>query len=66
MYLYGHKFKTIAIKGNPVDQSSSKSFSDLIHNIKYEKQFRKWLEVRNDQQTATEAWSNSIINFYSC
>ena len=30
MYLYGHKIKVIAIKGNPVDQSSSKSFSELI------------------------------------
>ena len=30
MDLYGHNFKTIAIKGNPVDQSSSNSFSELI------------------------------------
>ena len=30
MYLYGRKFKIIAIKGNPVDQSSCKSFNELI------------------------------------
>ena len=31
MYLYVHKFKTIAIKEIPVDQSSSISFNELIH-----------------------------------
>ena len=31
MFFYGHKIKIIAIKGNPVDQSSCKSFSELIH-----------------------------------
>ena len=31
MYIYAHKFKTIDIKGNPVDQSSCKRFSELIH-----------------------------------
>ena len=31
MYIYGHKNETIAIKGNPVDQSSCNSFSELIH-----------------------------------
>ena len=30
MYLYGHKFKIVAIKGSPVDQSSGNSFSELI------------------------------------
>ena len=30
MYLYGHTFKIIAIKGNSVDQSSGNSFSELI------------------------------------
>ena len=30
MYLKGHKFKVIAMKGNPVDQSSCNSFSELI------------------------------------
>ena len=30
MFLYGHKFKVIAIKGSPVDKSSSKSFSEMI------------------------------------
>ena len=30
MYLYGHKFKIIAVKGNPVDQWSCKSFSEMI------------------------------------
>ena len=30
MYLYGHKFKIIAIKGNPVDQSPCSSVSELI------------------------------------
>ena len=30
MYLYGHTFKVIVIKGNLVDQSSCKSFSELI------------------------------------
>ena len=29
MYIYGHTFKIIAIKGNLVDQSSCKSFSEL-------------------------------------
>ena len=31
MYLYEHKFKTITIKGIPVDQSSCKSIKELIH-----------------------------------
>ena len=31
MYLYGHKFKTIAIKEIPVDQSSCNSFNELNH-----------------------------------
>ena len=30
MYLYGHTFKIIAMKRNLVDQSSWKSFSELI------------------------------------
>ena len=30
MYLYANKVKASAIKGNPVDQSSCKSFSELI------------------------------------
>ena len=30
MYLYGHKFKIIAEKENPVDQSSCNSISELI------------------------------------
>ena len=30
MYLYGHNFEIIAIKGNSVDQSSCNSFSELI------------------------------------
>ena len=30
MYLYGHKFKTIAMKRNAVNQSSSKIFNQLI------------------------------------
>ena len=30
MYLYGHILKIIAIKGNPVDQISYNSFSELI------------------------------------
>ena len=31
MYLYGYKFKTIAIIGIPVDQSSRNTFNELIH-----------------------------------
>ena len=31
MYFYGHKFKTITMKGNPVDQTSCNSFGELIH-----------------------------------
>ena len=31
MYLCGHKFNIIAIKGNPVDQLSCNGFSELIH-----------------------------------
>ena len=27
-----------------------------------EKWFRKWLEARNDQHTATKAWSEYIVN----
>ena len=30
MYLNGHKFEIIAIKGNPVVESSCNSFSELI------------------------------------
>ena len=30
MYLYGHNFKIIARKGNPVDQSSCNNFNELI------------------------------------
>ena len=30
MFSKGHKFEIIAIKGNPVDQSSCDSFSQLI------------------------------------
>ena len=29
MYLYGYKFKTIAIKEIPVDQSSCNNFNEL-------------------------------------
>ena len=30
MYLYGHKFEIIVKKGNPVDESSWNSSSELI------------------------------------
>ena len=30
MYLHGHKFEIIAIKGNPVDQSLCNSFNELV------------------------------------
>ena len=30
MYLYGHKFKIIALKENAEDQSSCNNFSELI------------------------------------
>ena len=30
MYLYGHKFKIFAIKGNPLDQASWNSFSERM------------------------------------
>ena len=52
MYLYGHSFKIIAIKGNLVHQSSCKNLAKRLTGIKYIKQFRNWLEARNDQQTA--------------
>ena len=42
-----------------VDQSSCNSFSELIHE--YVKRSRKWLEAKNDQHTARNAWSD-IIN----
>ena len=34
MYLCEHKFKITAIKGNPVDQSSCNSFSELSDEYK--------------------------------
>ena len=33
-------------------------------SIKYEKQIHKWLEARNDQQSARKAWSNYVVNCY--
>ena len=33
-------------------------------SIKYEKQIHKWLEARNDQQTARKAWSGYVVNYY--
>ena len=33
-------------------------------NIKYEKQIHKWLEARNDQQSARKAWSDYVDNCY--
>ena len=33
-------------------------------NIKYEKQIHKWLEARNDQQTARKARSDYVVNCY--
>ena len=32
--------------------------------IKYEKQIDKWLEARNDQQTARKTWSDDVVNCY--
>ena len=32
MYLYGHKFEIIGIKGTPVDQSSCSGFRELIED----------------------------------
>ena len=40
MYLYGHKFKIIAVKGNPVDQWSCNSFSELIDEYQVYKTVR--------------------------
>ena len=37
MYLYGHKFKTIAIKRNPAGQSACNSFCELIHEYQVRK-----------------------------
>ena len=33
-------------------------------SIKYEKQIHKWMEARNDQQTARKAWSDYVVNYY--
>ena len=33
-------------------------------SIKYEKQIHKWLEARNDQQTARKAWSDYVVDCY--
>ena len=33
-------------------------------SIKYEKQPHKWLEARNDQQTARKAWIDYVVNGY--
>ena len=35
-----------------------------LTSIKYVKQFGKWLEARNDRQTAREAWIDYIVNCY--
>ena len=65
MDLYGHKFKTIAIKGIPVDQSSYNSFNELIQEYQvWKKQIHKWPETRNDQQTARKAWSDNVVKCY--
>ena len=32
--------------------------------IKYEKQIHKWLEARNDQQTARKAWSDYVVHCF--
>ena len=71
MYLYGQKFKIIAIKWNPVDQLSSEILwinyhaivsASWLTNHKYLKQLRKWLETRNDQHTAREARIDYIVS----
>ena len=33
-------------------------------SIKYEKQTHKWLEARNDQQTARKVWSDYVVNCF--
>ena len=33
-------------------------------SIKYEKPINKWLQARNDQQTARKAWSDYVVNCY--
>ena len=58
MYLYGHKFKIIAIKGNTVDQSSCKSTYELIDEYQVYITVLKWSEARNVQQTEKNAWSD--------
>ena len=32
--------------------------------LKYEKQIHKWLQERNDQETARKAWSDYVVNCY--
>ena len=55
MYLYGHNFKTIAIKGIPVDQSSCSSFNEMIHEYQVWKTDPYVAWSRNDQRTARKS-----------
>ena len=64
MYLFRHTIKIIAIKRNLVDQSSCKSFSELIDGYQVYKTVPKWLEARKDQQTAKKAWRDYLVNCY--
>ena len=54
--------KTIAIKGNPLDQSSCNSFSELIHNYQVCKTVPLMVGSEDDQNTAKKAWSDYIVN----
>ena len=55
------KTKIIAMKANPVDQSSCNSFSELVDGYQV---YKTVPEARNDQQTAKKAWSDYIVNCY--
>ena len=62
MYLYGHNLETIAIKGNPVDQWSRKSFSELIHEYQVCKR-ASWL-VGSEKQSTYSQKSVQRLHFY--
>ena len=62
MHFYGHKNKTTVIEGNPVEQSTCNSFSELIHEYQVCKTVAEVVEARNNQHTARKAWSGYIVN----
>ena len=63
MYLYGHTFKIIAIKRNLVDQSSCKSFSELIDGYQVYKNssVSGWKREKINRQRKKRGVTTSLI-----